>query len=129
MCYAHMLEVIRLQMAEDTALLQTTKAATKKPKVKKDPNRVKKPMTPYIFFSNETREKVKEDNPNMTTREVMAEVGRLWGEIKGDTQKTAPYTQLSVDDQARYERELELRSGSGSSDNNEEGGGSTTTDV
>lgn len=45
---------------------------------KRDPNAPKVPLTAYMFFCRENREKVKELHPNFSFGEFGKELGRLW---------------------------------------------------
>ena len=58
------------------AMAFTPKA--KATKAKKDPNRPKKGRTPYIIFSREEAKKVRAENPDLKTSEVMRLVGLRW---------------------------------------------------
>ena len=39
----------------------------------------KKPLSAYIYFSQETREQIKKENPKMPVTAVMKEVSNRWG--------------------------------------------------
>ena len=77
----------------------------KKAKKIKDPNHVKKVNSPYIFYSNDIRSVIQAEQPNLTPKEVMTEVGARWNKIKNDSTATAKWRKLSDDDKQRYERE------------------------
>lgn len=40
--------------------------------------RARRPLTSYILFAIDHREKVKKDNPGIAPTEIMRELGRLW---------------------------------------------------
>ena len=50
--------------------------ATKAKKVK-DPNAPKAPLSSFMRYSQEKREGVKKDNPEMTAQQVVSEIGRM----------------------------------------------------
>ncbi|GKY96421.1 hypothetical protein MPSEU_000601600 [Mayamaea pseudoterrestris] len=62
----------------------------KKTKKKKDPNAPKRPMSAYMFFTNENRGRIKEENPD-------AEFGQL-GKLAG-----AEWKSLSSEDKEKYD--------------------------
>ena len=63
---------------------------TKKPKkVKKvDDGKPKKPLTSYMIFCSTERAKVKEDNPDINTRQVLQELGKRWRNVDEDTKNS-----------------------------------------
>jgi len=85
-------------------------------KKKKDPNAPKKPLTAYMLFSNQMREKVKQDNPNITFPDVGKELGRLWKETT-DKEK---YEKLAQEGKVRYKKEYEAYKETKSSSSEEE---------
>ncbi|KAL6706586.1 Non-histone chromosomal protein 6 [Coniothyrium glycines] len=85
----------------------TRKAATKAKadggKKKKDPNAPKRGLSAYMFFANEQREKVREDNPGIKFGEVGKVLGEKW---KGLSEKQRqPYEAKAATDKKRYEEE------------------------
>jgi len=70
---------------------------------KDDPEREKRPTNPYMRFANANRDKVKADKPEMTPREVTAELGARWKAMTDD--EKAPYV-------AEFEAEKSSRSAS-----------------
>ncbi|KAF2727972.1 Non-histone chromosomal protein 6 [Polyplosphaeria fusca] len=79
---------------------KVTKAETKK---KKDPNAPKRGLSAYMFFANEQREKVREDNPGIKFGEVGKLLGEKWKGLT-DKQRT-PYEAKAAADKKRYEDE------------------------
>lgn len=82
------------------------KTIIKKGKAKKDPNAPKRPLSAFIFFSQDKREEIIRKNPELKSK--LAEVGKMVGEAWGklsDAQKK-PYETKAVADKARYEREM-----------------------
>jgi hypothetical protein len=74
-------------------------------KAKKDPHAVKQARNPYILFSSDKREIAQKNHPDMKPKELMRELSKMWKEADETTKKT--YVQKSVEDKARYERELQ----------------------
>ena len=131
MCFAHVQEEIKREMealkkaAKDAD--KTTKAAEKTVKEKgkkikkaKDPNRVKKPSSPYIHFCTSQRAQLKETEPELDNKEIVKKLGDMWNEIKEDSEKKAPYVQMEADDKARYQRDMAERNASSSEPENVE---------
>lgn len=71
----------------------------------KDPNAPKRPKTSYILFCCELRDKVKEENENMSAKEITAELGRRWGKLT-DKQKLKYQKKYEVE-KVRYEKEMQ----------------------
>jgi len=44
----------------------------------------KKPLTGFMLFSKEHREKVKEDNPEITFGQIGKKLGAMWRELSDD---------------------------------------------
>ena len=65
----------------------------------------KKPLSSYIFFSQQVREKIKKDNPKLSVNELMKEISNRWANIS-DKEKL-PYNDMAKNDKYRYENELE----------------------
>jgi high mobility group protein B2 len=81
------------------------KAIKKTDKKKKDPDAPKKNCSSYIFFCKDTRDTVKEDNPEFKGTEVTKELGRLWREL--DEEGKAPFVEKAEADKVRYTKEME----------------------
>ena len=74
---------------------------TEKKKAKRDgPKRAR---TAYIFFCTERRPLIKEENPDMNTKEVTSQLGVQWNALSDKEKK--PYVKLAEKDKARYEKE------------------------
>ena len=76
-----------------------------KGKKKKDPNKPKRAKSAYIYFSMDKRDEVKEDNPDMSNREIMSELGKLWSKIKG-TKEAGKYVKQAAKDKKRYNEQM-----------------------
>jgi len=84
---------------------EATKRKAKETKVKrkKDPNAPKRGLSAYMFFANDNRDKVREENPGIKFGEVGKLLGERWKALT-DKEKI-PYEKKAQDDKARYEAE------------------------
>jgi hypothetical protein len=64
----------------------------------------KKPMTGFLFFSNEKRETIMAENPQMKMTEISKYLGQAW-QLLTDDQKE-PYHQMATMDKIRHEKEM-----------------------
>jgi hypothetical protein len=76
-----------------------------KAKKVKDPNAPKKGMSAFMLFSNDQRNKIKADNPELSFGEIGRKVGEAWKALS-DKQKQV-YVKKSEEDKKRYESEME----------------------
>jgi len=83
--------------------LESSFSSGKKTKKAKSADDIKHPKTAYIFFCSEHRKAVKEQNPNMSSKEITSELAKMWGDIDEDTK--AKYTAMYQADKARYDAE------------------------
>jgi len=81
---------------------KATKASEKK---KKDPNAPKRGLSAYMFFANEQRDKVREENPGIKFGEVGKLLGEKWKALS--EKQRAPYDAKAAADKKRYEQEKE----------------------
>ncbi|KAI0998310.1 hypothetical protein K3495_g9888 [Podosphaera aphanis] len=72
-------------------------------KRKKDPNAPKRGLSAYMFFANEQRDNVREENPGITFGQVGKVLGERWKALT-DKQRT-PYEAKAAEDKKRYEDE------------------------
>ena len=72
-------------------------------KPKKDPNRVKKPKSAYLFFCDDKRASVQKNNPGKRMGDISKVLGQLWGSIS-ETDR-GKYQELHDKDKDRYEEE------------------------
>jgi len=72
-------------------------------KPKKDPNRVKKPKSAYLYFCDDKRAGVQKNNPGKKMGDISKVLGELWGNISDDDRKK--YQELHDKDKDRYEEE------------------------
>jgi len=73
-------------------------------KMRRDPNMPKKPLSAYIYFSQETREQIKKENPKMPVSAIMKEVSNRWAAMSKEEKD--PYVTDAREDKKRYEQEL-----------------------
>lgn len=50
-------------------------------KAKKETHRPKKPLSAYIYFSQEYRERLKEQHPNWNSNDIMKHVSSKWAHM------------------------------------------------
>ncbi|KAL2168444.1 hypothetical protein VTG60DRAFT_7246 [Thermothelomyces hinnuleus] len=74
-----------------------------KKRSKKDPNAPKRGLSAYMFFANEQRENVREENPGVSFGQVGKILGERWKALS-DKQR-APYEAKAAADKKRYEDE------------------------
>ncbi|KAH7400570.1 nucleosome binding protein [Phaeosphaeria sp. MPI-PUGE-AT-0046c] len=72
-------------------------------KKKKDPNAPKRGLSAYMFFANEQRDKVREDNPGIKFGEVGKQLGEKWKALS--EKQRIPYEAKASADKKRYEEE------------------------
>jgi len=72
----------------------------RKTKAKKDPNAPKKPLSGYMYFSLDWRERVKTESPDATFGETGKILGAKWKELSESDRK--PYEAQAATDKKRY---------------------------
>lgn len=78
--------------------------SAKKGKFAKDPNAPKKPQTAYFAFMADKRAVVKQENPEISHKEVLKKLGELWNGLS-DTEKQ-PYEKISQESRKTYEKAI-----------------------
>ena len=63
----------------------------------------KRGLTAYIFFCKEHRSVLKDEDPDLSTKEITSELGKRWRELSEKGRK--PFDKLAAADKARYEKE------------------------
>ena len=81
------------------------KTKAKKTKKTRKPG-PKKASSSYLFFCKEERSKVKALYPDMDSKDITRELGRVWKEEMTDKKKKK-FEKLAAEDKARYEEEKE----------------------
>lgn len=64
----------------------------------------KKPLSAYIYFSQEHREVLKKRHPQWSSTEVMKRVSVAWAHMRKE--EKARYSEMASEDKKRYEREI-----------------------
>jgi len=80
---------------------RTTKGRVEKKK--KDPNAPKRGLSAYMFFANDQRDSVREENPGIKFGEVGKLLGARWKAL--DDKQRTPYETKAAEDKKRYEDE------------------------
>jgi len=70
---------------------------------KKDPNAPKRGLSAYMFFANEQRDNVREENPGISFGQVGKLLGERWKAL--NTKQKIPYETKAATDKKRYEDE------------------------
>ncbi|CAI2367157.1 unnamed protein product [Moneuplotes crassus] len=60
---------------------------------------------PFFYFHKQRRGEIKEENPTLNHREIVAKLGAEWRALSDEQKK--PFVELSKQDELRYEREKE----------------------
>jgi hypothetical protein len=76
----------------------------KKTKKKKATGEPKKGKSAYIFFCADERPIVKEENPEMPAKEILAELGARWKKLSDEEKEK--YNELAAEDKKRYEEDM-----------------------
>ena len=71
----------------------------------KDPDAPKRGKSSYIFFCVDKRQEVIDANPDMSAKDIIKELGRVWRDDTSDEEKKK-YQEQSATDKARYEDEM-----------------------
>ncbi|EDO41032.1 predicted protein, partial [Nematostella vectensis] len=77
----------------------------KRKKAHKDVNAPKAPLTGYVRFLNEHREKVRSENPDLPFHEVTRILGNMWSQLP--TPQKQLFLEEAEKDKERYMKELE----------------------
>ncbi len=85
---------------------QVGQQASKPPKkgADRDPNMPKRPQTAFFIFSNQVRDKVRQDNPGISFGGLSKHIGTLWKEM--DPEEKQRFLNLEREDKDRYQEEM-----------------------
>ncbi|CEP13358.1 hypothetical protein [Parasitella parasitica] len=83
--------------------LMPKEKVSKSSKEKKNPNAPKRGLSAYMFFSQDNRAKVKEDNPEASFGTIGKLLGEKWKGLSDQEKK--PYLEKAEADKKRYEKE------------------------
>ncbi|XP_062512467.1 FACT complex subunit SSRP1-like [Corticium candelabrum] len=87
---------------------------TRKTKSKdKDPTKPKKPMSVYMLWLNDNRQRIREDNPDAKVTDVAKIGGQLWKEVSDEDKKV--YEEKASNLKKQYEADIEAWKAGGSS--------------
>lgn len=77
----------------------------------KDPDAPKRPLSNYMYFTQDRRAQVVETNPNASVTEVSKILGEEWSKLnkgKGGKKGTKKFDDLAAKDKARYDKEKDV---------------------
>ncbi|MCJ1385641.1 Non-histone chromosomal protein 6 [Xylographa soralifera] len=87
-------------------------------KKKKDPNAPKRGLSAYMFFANEQRDNVREENPGISFGQVGKVLGERWKAL--NPKQREPYEAKAKADKERYETEKATYAAGGDDEEDEE---------
>ena len=82
----------------------TGKNEKKRQHRKKDKNAPKKAMTAFLVYSNEHRQRVREENPDIQFKEIGSLLGQEWKALSAE--EKVKYNEIAAKDKERYVREM-----------------------
>ena len=116
--YKNAMKEVKEKMKEDkkAAKAAPTKRVKRVKKVEVDSDgneivKVKKPLTKYLQFIQDNRQKVKDDNPDLSSKEYMVLLANLWNKHKED---------IKTDDDVEDETEDEDKKDVGDDDDKDD---------
>lgn len=74
----------------------------------KDPNKPKAKCNAFIFYSNENRAKVKEENKDLNNKQVVSKMSEIWKTLTDDNPDKIKCNELANKDRERYEQEMKV---------------------
>ena len=87
---------------------EVKKQAKKENKKEKQEGAPKGIRSAYIFFCMDARAKIKEENPEIKSKEIMVEMGSRWKSLKEDNpKKFERYQEMAREDKERFSKEKE----------------------
>ncbi|KAL9016545.1 MAG: hypothetical protein Q9185_006122 [Variospora sp. 1 TL-2023] len=87
-------------------------------KRKKDPNAPKRGLSAYMFFANDNRDSVREENQGISFGQVGKVLGEKWKAL--NAKQREPYEAKAKADKDRYEREKASYNNAGDDEEEEE---------
>jgi len=72
----------------------------------KDPNAPKRPFSAFMYYANDTRGHVKQENPDLKFGDLAKKVGENFKALSNEQRKV--YEDISLQAKHKYEEELEL---------------------
>lgn len=73
-------------------------------RAKKNPKAPKRPMSAFLFFSQERRRSIKEEHPGMRNTEISRVLGGMWN--KAPPEERAPYIKHEAAEREKYKIEI-----------------------
>ena len=70
----------------------------------RDPLKPKRPMSGYMLFCNDHREKVMKKNPDLKLGDISKELAKLWGKLSVNDRK--PYVLKAEEAKEKYEEAI-----------------------
>ncbi|KAJ9663153.1 Non-histone chromosomal protein 6 [Neophaeococcomyces mojaviensis] len=92
-----------IEMPKTTSKSKSTTKTRGDGKKKKDPNAPKRGLSAYMFFANEMRDQVREENPGISFGQVGKVLGDRWKALS--EKQRQPYEAKAATDKKRYEEE------------------------
>jgi len=73
-------------------------------RAKKDPSAPKRPMSAFLFFSQDKRRMIKGENPGMRNTEISRVLGEMWKEASDD--QKSPHVEREAKERAKYKLDI-----------------------
>ncbi|KAL8743202.1 MAG: hypothetical protein Q9190_004420 [Brigantiaea leucoxantha] len=105
-------------MPKEKATRKTKAKAADSGKKKKDPNAPKRGLSAYMFFANDNRDNVREENPGISFGQVGKVLGEKWKSL--NPKQREPYEAKAKADKERYESEKASYAAGGDDDEDED---------
>ena len=77
----------------------------RRPRRRKDPNKPRGALTPYMCYSKEVRPSIMQQHPNASVTEVAKLIGAQWRQLTDDQKR--PYTEMARKDRERYKEAMQ----------------------
>lgn len=74
---------------------------------KRDPNKPRRALNGFLFFSKKRRTEIKEGNPSISFPELAKQIGEEWKKMADEDK--APFEKLALEDKVRYNKEMGKR--------------------
>jgi len=102
--HADLIKHICIELGEETRIseLQEKYLDKLKLKARKDPDKPKRPKTSYMFFCQDNRKKILEDNPKI----LLASQSKLLGDLWKGCIAREKFEDQAQSDKTRYEEEM-----------------------
>ena len=73
----------------------------------KDPEKPKRGKSGFLFYCDVKRPLIKEENPELTVKEIVSKLGTEWQLLKAsNSDEISKYEEMSVKDRNRYKQEM-----------------------